>query len=127
MQAELRNALEDPAPTVVLTAARGGALISDLQLALALYATAAEQFYPRATPVRLVHYVLVRNKTPVVTLSEIPRTPNDTAEALEAVASGGELTHVAVGHPNPVRLLGRHRSWRCAGCGYCRRCGGDRT
>lgn len=106
---------------------RRPAVEGGVDLQLALYATAAEHLYPRETPVRLAHHVLVRNKTPVVTLREIPRSPNDTAEALEAVASGVEMIHVAVGHPNPVRLLGRHRSWRCAGCGYRRRCGADRT
>ncbi|MCX5745776.1 MAG: PD-(D/E)XK nuclease family protein, partial [Proteobacteria bacterium] len=106
---------------------RRPAVDGGVDLQMAIYATAAEELFPRGTPVRLAHHVLVRNKTPVVTLREIPRSPNDTAEALEAVASGVELIHVAVGHPNPGRLLGRHRSWRCGGCGYRRRCGGDRT
>lgn len=106
---------------------RRPAVDGGVDLQLAIYATAAEALYPRPVPVRLAHHVLVRNKTPVVTLREIPRSPNDTAEALEAIASGVELIHVAVGHPRPGRLLGRHRSWRCGGCGYRRRCGGDRT
>ena len=106
---------------------RRPAIDGRVDLQLAIYAAAAEQIYPRATPVRLAHHVLVRNKMPVVTLREIPRSPNDTAEALEAVASGVELIHVAVGHPRPGRLLGRHRCWRCDGCGYRRRCAGDRT
>jgi hypothetical protein len=106
---------------------RRPAIDGGVDLQLAIYATAAEAIYPHAAPVRLAHHVLVRNKTPVVTLTEIPRSPNDTAEALEAVASGVELIHLAVGHPRPGRLLGRHRSWRCGGCGYRRRCAGDRT
>jgi hypothetical protein len=106
---------------------RRPAVDAGVDLQMALYATAAESLFPRDTPARLAHHVLVRNKTPVVTLREIPRAPNDTAEALEAVACGVELIHLAVGHPRPARLLGRHRSWRCGGCGYRRRCGGDRT
>lgn len=106
---------------------RRPAVDSRVDLQMALYATAAEELFPRGTPVRLAYYVLVRNRTPVVTLREIPRSPNDTAEALEAVAGAVEMIHVAVGHPRPGRLLGRHRSWRCGGCGYRRRCAGDRT
>ena len=98
-----------------------------LDLQLAIYALAAEELFRPSGPVRLLHHLLVRTKTPKVELREVPRSTHDVAEALEAVASGVELIHVAVGHPRPGRLLGRHRSWRCGGCGYRSRCAGDRT
>lgn len=98
-----------------------------LDLQLALYALAVDELYRPDKPVRLAHHVLLRTKTPKTEVREVPRTPNDVAEALEAVASGVELIHAAIGHPRPLRLLGRHRSWRCGGCGYRRRCAGDRT
>ena len=98
-----------------------------VDLQLALYATAAAECFPRTRPVRIAHHVLARTKVPSVTLREIPRSPNDEAEALEAVASGVALIHVAVAHPRPMRLLGRHRSWKCGSCSYRRRCGEDRS
>ncbi len=103
------------------------ALSGGIDLQLAIYALAAEELFRSDKPVRLFHHLLVRTKTPRIELREVPRSPHDVAEALEAVASGVELIHVAVGHPRPGRLLGRHRSWRCSGCGYRRRCAGDRT
>lgn len=106
---------------------RRPAIDGGVDLQLALYCVAAQTLFPRPTPVRVALHVLVRNKTPCVDLKEIARSPHDTAEAIEAVASGVEMIHVAVGHTNPGRLLGRHRSWRCGGCGYRRRCAGDRT
>lgn len=98
-----------------------------VDLQLALYALAAEDLFMPARPVRLAHHVLTRTKVPRIELREVMRTPHDVAEALEPVASGVELIHAAVGHPRPMRLLGRHRSWRCGDCGYRRRCGEDRT
>lgn len=97
----------------------------DLQLGI--YALAVEELFRPDKPIRLFHHLLVRTKTPKVEMREVPRSPHDIAEALEAVTSGLELIHTAVGHPRPGRLLGRHRSWRCGGCGYRRRCSGDRT
>jgi CRISPR/Cas system-associated exonuclease Cas4 (RecB family) len=98
-----------------------------VDLQLALYAVAVEELYRPGKPVRLAHHVLSRTKVPRVAMREIVRSPHDTAEALEAVASGVELIHVAVGHVRPGRLLGRHRSWKCGSCSYRRRCGSDRT
>lgn len=106
---------------------RAPAIDGGLDLQLALYALAVDELFRPDKPVRLAHHVLVRTKAPKIELREVPRTPNDVAEALEAVASGVELIHAAIGHPRPMRLLGRHRSWRCGGCGYRRRCAGDRT
>lgn len=98
-----------------------------LDLQLALYSLAVDEIFRPDKPVRLAHHLLLRTKVPKVELREVARTPHDIAEALEAVASGVELIHAAIGHPRPLRLLGRHRSWRCGGCGYRRRCAGDRT
>ena len=92
----------------------------DLQLGL--YAFAATELFPSTEPVRLAHHVLVRAKTPRVEVVDIPRAKNDSAEAIEAAFSGLELIHVAVTHPEPLRLLGRHRSWRCGSCSYRRQC-----
>lgn len=103
------------------------AIDGGLDLQLALYALAADELFRPTKPVRLAHHVLVRTKVPRIELRPIARTPHDVAEALEAVASGVELIHAAVGHPRPLRLLGRHRSWRCGGCSYRRRCAEDRT
>lgn len=101
--------------------------IDGVDLQLALYALAAEGLFPRTRPVRVFHHLLVRTKIPRIELREISRSPHDVAEALEAVASGVEMIHLAVAHPRPARLLGRHRSWKCSSCGYRRRCAGDRT
>lgn len=106
---------------------RRPAVDGGIDLQLALYALAAEELFPGSKPARVFHHVLVRTKVPRVELREVPRLPHDVAEALEAVASGVELIHVAVGHARPARLLGRHRSWRCGGCGFRRRCGEDRS
>jgi CRISPR/Cas system-associated exonuclease Cas4 (RecB family) len=106
---------------------RAPAIDGGIDLQLALYALAIEEMIRPDKPVRLAHHVLVRTKVPKIELREVPRTPNDVAEALEAIASGVALIHAAIGHPRPLRLLGRHRSWRCGGCGYRRRCAGDRT
>lgn len=103
------------------------AIEGGVDLQLALYALAANELFRPTKPVRLAHHLLVRTKVPRIELREVARTPNDIAEALEAVASGVALIHAAVGHPRPLRLLGRHRSWRCGGCGYRRRCAEDRT
>lgn len=106
---------------------RAPSLDGGIDLQLALYALAADELFLPTKPVRLAHHLLVRTKVPRIELREVKRTPHDVAEALEAVASGVALIHAAVGHLRPLRLLGRHRSWRCSGCGYRRRCAGDRT
>lgn len=106
---------------------RAPAIDGGVDLQLALYALAAEELFSPDKPVRLAHHLLVRTNVPRVELREVARTQHDVAEALEAVASGIELIHAAIGHPRPLRLLGRHRSWRCGGCGYRRRCTADRT
>lgn len=98
-----------------------------LDLQLALYSAAVDELLRPDKPVRLAHHVLTRTKVPRVELREVPRTPHDVAEALEAVASGVTLIHAAIEHPRPMRLLGRHRSWRCGGCSHRRRCSGDRS
>lgn len=106
---------------------RAPAIDGGIDLQLALYSLAADELFRPTKPVRLAHHVLVRTKVPRIEMREVARTPHDVAEALEAVASGVALIHAAVGHQRPLRLLGRHRSWRCGGCGYRRRCAGDRT
>jgi len=106
---------------------RAPAVDGGVDLQLALYALAADELFRPTKPVRLAHHLLVRTKVPRIELREVARTPHDEAEALEAVAGGVALIHAAVGHPRPLRLLARHRSWRCGGCSYRRRCAGDRT
>ncbi len=91
-----------------------------LDTQLQLYALAAEELFQR--PVKLFHQTLVRNKTPRIVLTEVPRAPRDTTEAVEALWSALKLIHLAVSHPERMRLLGRRRTWRCGGCGYRKRC-----
>lgn len=97
----------------------------DLQMAV--YAWAAERIYKPGRQVRLYHHVLTRTKTVKVELRVIPTEVANVTEGVEAVVSGVELIHTAVSHPNPVRLLGRRRSWRCGSCSFRRRCAGDRS
>ena len=97
---------------------------TELETQLLLYAWVGDQLYGDRGPVRLKHHVLVRGKSGVrVELVDIPRSSHDTEEAFDAICSGLELVQVAVEHPRPEQLLGRHRSWRCGGCGYRERCG----
>lgn len=107
-------------------ASRTPTIDGGIDLQLAIYSIAVGEICRPNKPVRLAHHVLLRTKVPKIELREVARTPHDVAEALEAVVSGVELIHAAVGHHNPLRLLGRRRSWRCNGCGYRRRCAGDR-
>jgi hypothetical protein len=108
-------------------AKRAPTIDGGLDLQLALYSVAVDELLRPDKPVRLAHHVLTRTKVPRVELREVPRRLHDLAEAVEAVASGVTLIHAAIEHPHPMRLLGRHRSWRCSGCGHRRRCSGDRT
>ena len=97
---------------------------ADLQMAV--YSIAARDML-RIEQVELRYQNLVKTKIAKVGLQQIQRTEHDEAEAIDAVASGLELIHVAVAHPEGKRLMGRRRSWRCKECGYRRRCGEDRT
>lgn len=106
---------------------RAPAIEGGFDLQMGLYRWAAEQLYRPAGPVRLYHHLLMRTKTPKVELREVPAAVANISEALEAVVSGIELINLAVIHDNPVRLLGRRRSWRCGSCSFRRRCASDRT
>ena len=97
---------------------------ADLQMAV--YSIAAKELLG-AEQVELRYQNLVKTKTAKVDLQQIQRTEDDEAEAIEAVASGLELIHVAVAHPGGKRLMGRRRSWRCKECSFRRRCGEDRS
>lgn len=93
---------------------------ANLDLQAGIYVAAAESIFDRQAQIH--HLILTRTQTPRVALHEIPRTPGDAAEAVEAAWSGLELIRLAVSHPDPLRLLGRVRSWRCGGCSWRARC-----
>ena len=76
---------------------------------------------------KLFHQNIVSTKTVRVELRELHLRDQDLAEAYEAVVSGIEMIHAAIAHPNPKRLLGRRRGWKCPPCSYRTRCAGDRS
>jgi hypothetical protein len=92
----------------------------DLQLGL--YSLAAMQVFRLDRPPKVGHQAVVRTKTVKVELDVRDVKPTEIREAAEAAISGLEMIRVAVDHPAPERLLGRRRSWRCAGCAYRTRC-----
>lgn len=98
-----------------------------LDMQMAVYRWAAEEIYRPSQPVRLYHHLLMRTKVVKVELRVIPNETANVTEAIEAVASGIVLIHAAISHTNPVRLLGRRRSWRCSSCSFRRRCSEDRA
>ncbi len=98
--------------------------LADLQMGV--YGWVAAQLFD-ADEVVLRYQNVLRTKTARVELKDIQRTEHEAAEAIEAVASGLELVHVAVAHREGRRLMGRRRSWRCKECQWRRRCDGDRT
>ena len=98
----------------------------EFDLQLALYSWAAQQLYAATEPPRLAWQCLLRGKTPKVELVELPRVEHDETEAVQSMLSGVALIRATVAQEEPLRLLGRRRSWACAGCGYARRCAGER-
>jgi len=97
---------------------------ADLQMAV--YAWATKQILG-VDEVGLRYQDVLRTKAAKVVLQDVQRSPHDEAEALEAVAAGLDLVHLAVGSRNARRIMGRRRSWRCKDCGWRRRCEEDRT
>tara|TARA_R110002096_G_C14660074_1_gene727635 strand:- start:344 stop:1063 length:720 start_codon:yes stop_codon:yes gene_type:complete len=96
---------------------------TELDIQLSLYGWAGDELFGAGTPVELRHHVLVRGKQAVrIKVVDIPRSPNDAAEAFGSVCAGLELISMIVEHPRPKLLLGRNRSWRCSGCAYQQRC-----
>jgi putative RecB family exonuclease len=91
----------------------------DLQLGL--YAWAVRQTVA-AKKVELRYQDIVRTKNAKVEVQTVARVPHDEAEAVEATAAGLHLVHAAVGRKSGKVLMGRRRSWRCADCGWRRRC-----
>jgi len=96
----------------------------DMQMAI--YSYAARELFG-ADSVTLRYQDVVRTKSAKVVLQDVQRVPRDEAEGIEAVASGLELIHAAVGSPGGKTLMGRRRSWRCGDCGWRTRCARDRT
>jgi hypothetical protein len=98
-----------------------------IDVQMAVYAAAAAQLYPNHGKPRLFHQMLLRQKVVAVERREIPYKGEDIMEGLEAVLSSLTLAHAAIGHPAPLRLLGRRRSWVCKSCSFRSRCRGELT
>ena len=96
----------------------------DLQMALC--SIAANELHG-VDQVDLRYQNVIKTRTAKVEMQDIQRVDHDEAEAIEAVASGLELVHVAVSHPAGKRVMGRRRSWRCKECGYRRLCVEERS
>ena len=92
---------------------------------MAVYGLAAQLRFERG--VRVMHLNIIGTKVARVELQELTLGGREVAEAIESLAAALELIDLAVAHHNPVRLLGRRRSWRCGSCAYRRRCEADRS
>ena len=86
---------------------------------MALYSAVAKTLF-NVDDVSLQYQFLTKSASPSVTLQTIARHDPAKEErgALTLAASASTIISLALSHDHPQLVLPKHRSWRCASCGY---------